>query len=85
MRPTKLVDFEGIAKHHNLNIMLYEPKKDRDKDAGSTWCLVYGRIQHKKALPTINMRLLWGHCFYIKKMDVLCKLLECKGCREIFT
>ena len=26
VRPTKLVDFEGIAKHHNVNIMLYEPK-----------------------------------------------------------
>ena len=35
VRPTKLVDFEGIAKHHNVNIMLYEPKKDRGKDAGS--------------------------------------------------
>ena len=34
VRPTKLVDFEGIAKHHNVNIMLYEPKKDRGKDAG---------------------------------------------------
>ena len=28
VRPTRLVDFEGIAKHHNLNIMLYEPKMD---------------------------------------------------------
>ena len=35
MRHTKLVDFEGIARHHNVNIMLYEPKKDREKDAGS--------------------------------------------------
>ena len=35
VRPTKLVDFEGIAKHHNVNIMLYEPKKDRGKDSGS--------------------------------------------------
>ena len=26
--PTKLVDFEGIAKYHNVNIMLYVPKKD---------------------------------------------------------
>ena len=34
MRPTKLVDFEGIARHHNVNIMLYEPKKD-GKDGGS--------------------------------------------------
>ena len=34
VRPTKLVDFEGIAKHHNVNIMLYEPKKGSRKDAG---------------------------------------------------
>ena len=43
-----------------MNIMLYEPKKDK------------GKIQHKNDLPTINMGLLRGHCFYIKKMDVLC-------------
>ena len=73
VRPTKLLDFEGIARHHNVNIMLYEPKKDRGKDAGSIWRLVYGKIQHKSDLPTINMGLLGGHCFYIKKMDVLCK------------
>ena len=29
VRPTKLVDFEGIARHHNVNIILYDPKKDR--------------------------------------------------------
>ena len=69
MRPTKLVDFEGIAKHYNVNIMWYEPKKD----AGSVWQLVYGKTQYKSDLPTINMGLLRGHCFYIKEMDVLCK------------
>ena len=40
----KLDKFEGIAKHHNVNIMLYEPKKDNGKDAGSIWQLVYGKI-----------------------------------------
>ena len=85
VRPTKLVDFEGIAKHRNVNIMLYEPKKDRGKDAGSIWWLIYGIIQYKNDLPTINMGLLGGHCFYIKKLDVLCKRWECKGCRQIFT
>ena len=79
-RPTRLVDFEGSAKHHNVNIMLYKPKKDRGKDAGSVWRLVYAKIQHKNNLPTINMGLLGGHCFYIKGMDVLCKRWECKGC-----
>ena len=71
MRPKKLADFEGIARHHNVNIMLYEQKKYRRKDAGSAWRLVYGKIQHKSDLPTINMELLGGHCFYIKKIDVL--------------
>ena len=58
VRPTRLVDFEGSAKHHNVNIMLYKPKKDRGKDAGSVWRLVYAKIQHKNDLPTINMGLL---------------------------
>ena len=38
--PTKLVDFEGIAKHNNVNVMSYEPKKDSIKNAGSIWRLV---------------------------------------------
>ena len=83
--PTKLVDFEGIARHHNVNIMLYEPKNDSGKDEGSIWWLIYGKVQYKNNLPTINMRVLGGHCFYIIKMDVLCKPWECKGCRQIFT
>ena len=31
------------------------------------------------------MGLLGSHCFYIKKMDVLCNRWECKGCRPILT
>ena len=31
------------------------------------------------------MKLLGGHCFDIKKMDVLCNRWECKGCKQIFT
>ena len=85
VRPTRLVDFEGIAKYHNVNIMLQEPKKDRGKDAGSIWRLVYGKAQHKNSLTTINMGLLGGYCSYSKKMDVLCKRCECKCCRQIFT
>ena len=69
MRPAKLVVYKSIAKHHNLNIMLYEPKKDRGKDEGFIWQLVYGKIQHKNDLTTINMGLLRGHCLNIKKME----------------
>ena len=62
-----------------------EPKKNKGKNGGSIWRLVYGRAQHKNDLPTINRRLLGGHRFYIKKMDVLSNRWECKGCRQIFT
>ena len=68
-----------------MNIMLYEPKEDRGKDAGSIWRLVYGKIQYKSDLPTLNMELLGGHCFYVKKMDIFCRRWECKDCRQIFT
>ena len=34
VRFTKLVDFEGIAKHCNVNIMLYKPRKDRESIQG---------------------------------------------------
>ena len=47
--------------------------------------MVYGKAQHKNNLPTINMGLSGVHCFYIKKMDALCKRWKCKGCRQIFT
>ena len=67
MRPSNLVDFEGIARHLNVNIMLYEPKKNSEKDTKSIWRLDYGNIQYKSELPTINMGLMGGHCFYIKK------------------
>ena len=40
VRPTKRVDFEVIARLHRVNIMLYEPKKDRGKDTGSILQLV---------------------------------------------
>ena len=85
VKPTKPVCFEGIAKHRSVNIMLFEPKEDRGEDAGFIRRLVYGKIQYKSDLPTVNMGLFGGHCFYIKKMDVLCKRWECKGCKQIFT
>ena len=57
-RPKNLVNFEDIAKHYNVNIMLYELKKKTGKDAGSTWQLVYGTFQYKSYSPTVNIRLL---------------------------
>ena len=43
LQPTKLVDFETIVERHNLNIMLYEPKKGSEKDVGPVWRLSYGK------------------------------------------
>ena len=43
--------------------MLYEPKKEGGKDVGKVWRLVYGKIQYRDTLPTINMGLFRGHCF----------------------
>ena len=62
--PTKL---EAIAKHHNMNIMSYEPKKDKRKDAGSIWWLVYGKMQDKNDLPTINMGMLGVSVFISRR------------------
>ena len=84
VRVTKLVDFEGIAKHLNVNIMLYESKKESGEDAGKIWRLVYGKTQYKDTLPTINMGLFKEHCFYMNKIDVFCQNWECKGCKQIF-
>ena len=73
VRSTRLEDFEGIAKHLNVNIMLYESEKESGEDAGKIWRLVYSKTQYKDTLPTINMGLFKGHCFYINKIDVLCQ------------
>ena len=51
VRPTKRVDFKGITKHGNVNMMLYQAKNDSGKDTGSIWWLVYGKIQYKSHLP----------------------------------
>ena len=55
VRATKLVDFEGIAKHLNVNIMLYESKKESGQDAGKIRRLAYDKTQYKDTLPTINI------------------------------
>ena len=44
VRATKSVDFEGIVRHYNINISLYEPKNNSDKY--DVWHMV--RIDIKK-------------------------------------
>ena len=97
--PTRLVDFENIAKQFKVNIRLFEPKRNEDKTA---WRLVFGKNQFKKNLPCVdiglfvyedhdekqaekdNRYLRQGHCFFIKDIELLTKTWECVGCRQRF-
>ena len=47
VRATKLVDFEGIAKHHEFNIMLYESKGDVGKHQ-EIWRLAQSQFAYSK-------------------------------------
>ena len=82
VKPTRLVDFENIAKQFKLNIRLFEPRENQDETA---WRLVFGKNQFKKNLPCVDIGLLvyedhdekqaekdnrylrQGHCFFIKR------------------
>ena len=83
VRATKLVDMEGIARKFDLNIRIFEPKTNSEK---APWRLVYGQNQYRKGRrDDINLGMLGGHCFYIKKMDVLTQSWECEVCKQLFT
>lgn len=79
VRTTKLVDMEGIAEHFNINIKVYEPKTNSEK---ASWRLVYGQNQHREGLDDITLGMLDGHRFYITKIDVVPKTLECEAIYE---
>ena len=99
VKPTRLVDFENIAKQFKVNIRLFEPRENEDKIA---WRLVFGKNQFKKNLPCVdiglfvyedhdekqaekdNRYLRQGHCFFIKDIELLTKTWECVGCRQRF-
>ena len=99
IKPTRLVDFENIAKQFKVNIRLFEPRENEDKTA---WRLVFGKNQFKKNLPCVdiglfvyedhdekqaekdNRYLRQGHCFFIKDIELLTKTWECVGCRQRF-
>merc|ERR1711911_550724 len=72
---------EEIAKKFKVNIMVYGPKGK----SKHIWKLAYGQRQYKAKLPTMNVGLFEGHCFYIKDMKVLCQKWECSGCGQVFT
>ena len=88
VKPTRLVDFENIAKQFKVNIRLFEPKRNEDK---TEWRLVFGKNQFKKNLPCVDIGLFvyedhdededekdnrysrQGHCFFIKDIELLTK------------
>ena len=99
VKPTRLVDFENIAKQFKVNIRLFEPKRNEDK---TEWRLVFGKNQFKKNLPCVDIGLFvyedhdededekdnrysrQGHCFFIKDIELLTKTWECVECRQRF-
>lgn len=76
--------FQAIAKHRNVNIMLYKPKKDSAKDAGSVWRLFYDKIRYKSNLPKLNVELRSYNFFFYIEMGVLCRRWACKSLKQIF-
>ena len=54
VKPTRLVDFEKIAKQFKVNIRLFEPVENNDK---TVWKLVFGKNQFKKNLPCVDIGL----------------------------
>ena len=79
VRPTKLIDFEKIASHFQVNIRLYEPVNQ------STWKLVFGKNQFRASHSNIDIGLCEGHCFFIKDINVLTNHWECEGCHYRFS
>ena len=98
VKPTRLVDFENIAKQFKVNIRLFELAKG----SKTVWKLVFGKHQFKKNLPCVDIGLFvygdydededeedkrdsrQGHCFFIKDIELLTKLWECGGCGQRF-
>ena len=98
VKPTRLVDFENIAKQFKVNIRLFELAKE----SKTVWKLVFGKNQFKKNLPCVDIGLFVygdydededeednenprrGHCFFIKDIELLAKLWECAGCKQRF-
>ena len=71
VKPTRLVDFENIAKQFKVNIRLFEPAKESEtakeskteeesktaKESKTAWRLVFGKNQFKKNLPCVDIGL----------------------------
>ena len=65
VKPTRLVDFENIAKQFKVNIRLFELAKESEtaeesktaKESKTVWKLVSGKNQFRKNLPCVDIGL----------------------------
>ena len=53
VKPTRLVDFENIAKQFKVSIRLFEPAEG----SKTVWKLVFGKNQFRKNLPCVDIGL----------------------------
>ena len=53
VEPTRLVDFENIAKRFKVNIRLFEPVEESE----TVWKLIFGKNQFRKNLPCVDIGL----------------------------
>ena len=59
VKPTRLVDFENIAKQFKVNIRLFEPVEESktEEESKTVWRLVSGKNQLRKNLPCVDIGL----------------------------
>ena len=65
VKPTRLVDFENIAKQFKVNIKLFElakesktaEKSETAEESETVWKLVFGKNQFRKNLPCVDIGL----------------------------
>ena len=59
VKPTRLVDFENIAKQFKVNIRLFElaGKSVTAEESETVWKLVFGKNQFRKNLPCVDIGL----------------------------
>ena len=59
VKPTRLVDFENIAKQFKVNIRLFELAEESKtaEESETVWKLVFGKNQFRKNLPCVDIGL----------------------------
>ena len=79
VRPTKLIDFENIASRFQVNVRLFVFINQL------VWKLVVEQVHDRRSLPSVDIDLCQGNCFYINYLDSLANHRECAECQQRFT